>query len=241
MPLKVEDVARLAGKVAFDEYERNIGVLVSFYSDVNGVVESIEVKVADTGVKHVPADRARIVDGKLLITPEWKYNAIKIIEALDRAYRRMRALETLSQQGDLPIDVVKSMKMKLEREIKELKRSAEEAKSEVKKRLSEIDDEMLRVARAIANLQMLYFSNEIDDKGYTQAMDHLKKLRESLAAEKSDAKRVLEKLEKTLEAASTAPTPVKAAGAHSTSPAKPPEPGQHQAPTAGAVLVKIED
>ncbi len=237
MPLKVEDVAKLAGKTAYDEYERSLGVLVSFYSDVDGNVESVEVKIADMGIEHIPADRVKITDGKLLITPEWKYNAVKVIEALDRAYRRRRALETLAQQGDLPGDVVKSMKMKLESEIKELKRRAEDVKSEVKKRLSEIDDEMLRVARAIANLQMLYFSNEVDDKGYTQAINHLKKLRESLAAEKADAKRVLEKLEKTIEAASATPAPAK-----SVSPIKPPAstPSQ-QAPAANTVLVKIED
>lgn len=237
MPLKVEDVAKLAGKTAYDEYERSLGVLVSFYSDINGNVESVEVKIADMGVEHIPADRVKIIDGKLLITPQWKYSAVKVIEALDRAYRRRRALETLAQQEDLPGDVVKSMKMKLESEIKELKRKAEDVKSEVKKRLSEIDDEMLRVARAIANLQMLYFSNEVDDKGYTQAINHLKKLRESLAAEKADAKKVLEKLEKTIEAASATPAPAKSVASIKPSASTP----SQQAPVANTVLVKIED
>ncbi|GAB6147988.1 CdvA-like protein [Stetteria hydrogenophila] len=244
MPLKVEDIARLAGKHAFDEYDRNLGVLVSFYSDVDGNVEAVEIKVADKGVEHVAADRVKITDGKLVVTPIWKYDAVKVIEALDRAYRRRRALETLSQQGDLPGDVIKPMRLKLESQIKELRRRAEEVKREVQRRISEIDDELLRVARAIANLQMLYFSNEIEDKGYTQAIDQLRKLRESLSAEKADAKKVLEKLEKTMEAATVQAPAAKHVPAHTpatTPPSTSTSAHGVKAPGADKVIVKVED
>ena len=246
MPIKVEEIARFSGKTVVDEYGRDVGVLVSFYSSVEGVVEAVEVKIVDRGIERVPAERLKISDGKLIVTPEWKYKALKVIEALDRAYRRKRAIDTLAGQGDLPADVVEGMKRRLNEEIKKLKVEADKVRRMVKDRINKIDDEHIHLAGAIASLQMLYFSNEIDEAGYVHAINHLRRLREGLAEEKADAKKVLDKLEKTLEAATMgapAPAPRKEPK-HAPAPVKagPPSPPA-AAPKAQdeVVFVKVED
>ncbi|MCE4602916.1 MAG: CdvA-like protein [Desulfurococcales archaeon] len=202
MALKIETLANAVGSSLVDEYGRDIGTLVSLVSDVDGYIQHVEVKIVDRGVERIPGDRIRLRDGKLVIVPEWKYNAMKVIEGLDRAYRRRKALENIASSGDIPAEVVDGMKRKLSEEIKKLKINADNVKKEVKSRIARIDDELLHIASAIANLQMLYFSGEVSERGYTQGMNHLRKLKESLSAEKSDAKSTLDRLEKTLEIAS---------------------------------------
>ena len=206
MTLKVEGVAPLVGLEVEDSYGRSLGILVSIASDVDGRVKAVEVKVADRGIETIPGDRLVLKDGKLIAIPDWKYEALKTIEALDRAYRRRRALETMVS-SDIPGEVVEELKRGLSEEIKSLKIRAEEVKRMIKDRIAAIEDESIQVARAIVNIQVLYFSGEVGEKSYTQSINHLRKLREKLLEEKNDAKRTLERLEKTLEAV-TSPTPL---------------------------------
>ncbi len=200
--LRLEDVSHAIGREVYDEYGRSIGVMVSFSSTVEGEIEYIEVKVADLTVKRIEGERLRISDGKLVAVPEWKHKAVKVINALDRAYRRRKALENISA-GELPAEVVDTLKRRLDEQIKKLKLKAEESKREIRTRIQEIGDESLHVESAIALLQMTYFSGEIGERQYTSGMNNLRKLRETLASEKADAKRILDKLEKTIEAATT--------------------------------------
>ncbi|MEB3851501.1 MAG: CdvA-like protein [Desulfurococcales archaeon] len=202
MPVTAEMISGFVGREVQDEYGRSVGVLVSFYSSVDGTVEAIEVKIADRGVEKIEAARVRVSDGKLVVTPAWKHRAVRVIEALDRAYRRRKAIETLEGE-DIPSDVISSFKIKLADEIKKLKKEAEEAKSAIKSRLHSIEDESLHLARALTSLKMLYFSGEVPESNYTQSVNQLRRLRESLAKEREDAKKVMEKLEKTLQAATS--------------------------------------
>jgi hypothetical protein len=185
--LKIEGLAQLIGSEVEDSYGRSLGTLVSIMSDVNGEVRAVEVKIVDRGLETVAADRIILRDGKLLVIPDWKYEALKVIEALDRAYRRRRALETMSA-SDIPGDVVEDLKRGLSEEIKSLKIKAEEVKRIIKDRIAAIEDESIQVARAIVSIQVLYFSGEVSEKNYTQSINHLRKLREKLIEEKNDAK-----------------------------------------------------
>lgn len=199
MVLRIEGLAPLIGSEVEDSYGRSLGTLVSIMSDVNGEVKTIEVKIVDRGLETIAAERVILKDGRLLAIPDWKYEALKVIEALDRAYRRRRALEAMSA-SDIPGDVVEDLKRGLSEEIKSLKMKAEEVKRIIKDRIAAIDDESIQVSRAIVSIQVLYLSGEVNEKNYTQSINHLRKLREKLIEEKNDAKKTLDKLEKTVEA-----------------------------------------
>ncbi len=233
MAPRLEEISRNVGGDVFDEYGRVIGVLVSFSSNVDGLVEYVEVKITDRGIERIEGDRIKVKDGKVVAVPVWKHEATKLIEALDRAYRRRKALENISG-NELPADVVEKLRKKLDDEIKKLKIEAEEAKKKIKERIDQIDDESLHVASAIALLQMTYFAGEVTERNYTRGMNHLRKLKNSLSDEKEDAKKVLDKLEKTIEAATSAREVVKE------------KPKQHksQAPASqktDALVVKLEE
>ncbi len=228
--MKIEGIAQLIGSEVEDSYGRSLGTLVSIMSDVNGEVRAVEVKIVDRGLETVAADRIILRDGKLLVIPDWKYEALKVIEALDRAYRRRRALETMSA-SDIPGDVVEDLKRGLSEEIKSLKIKAEEVKRIIKDRIAAIEDESIQVARAIVSIQVLYFSGEVSEKNYTQSINHLRKLREKLIEEKNDAKKTLDKLEKTVEAITTPQEPKK----------QEEKKQAPQAPPQAPITVKVEE
>ncbi len=201
---RIEELSGGIGREVFDEYGRVVGTLVSVSSDTEGNVEYVEIKVVDVGLVRVPGGRVKVKDGKITVVPEWKYNAVKVINALERAYKRQKGVEEIASRSDLPGEVLEELRRKLNDEIKKLKLKAKDSEREIKERIAEIDKEMIHVARAMAVLQVTYFSGEVGERQFDQGLKHLRKLRETLEAEKKDAKEILDKLVKILELASGA-------------------------------------
>jgi hypothetical protein len=199
--LKIDEVSRYTGDEIHDEYGRVLGTVISIQSSVDGRVESLTIKVADRYLETIEGERLKVQEGKIIVTPNWKFEASRIIENLDRAYKRRKALDTVSGQNELPSSVVEPMKRRLEEDIKALRIKADEVKKIINGRVGEIEDEELKVAKAIASIEISYFSGEVGEKGYTQSMNHLRKLKESISEEKRNAKEYLEKLDKTIQLA----------------------------------------
>ena len=199
---RVDEASRFIGSEVVDDFGRSLGVLVAIESGVDGRVTNIIVKVADKSLEVIEGERVRVFEGKLTVTPEWKYEILEVIDNLERAYKRKKAIESISSRNELPSVVVDPIKKKLEEEIRSLRVKADEVRKLVSSRISEVETEELKVARAVASVGISYFSGEVSERGYTQSMNHLKKLQEALGEEKRAAKELLEKLEKVLQLAS---------------------------------------
>jgi len=199
---RVDEASRFIGSEVVDDFGRSLGVLVAIESGVDGRITNIIVKVADKSLEVIEGERVRVFEGKLTVTPEWKYEILEVIDNLERAYKRKKAIESISSRNELPSVVVDPIKKKLEEEIRSLRIKADEVRKLVSSRISEVETEELKVARAVASVGISYFSGEVSERGYTQSMNHLKKLQEALGEEKRAAKELLEKLEKVLQLAS---------------------------------------
>jgi hypothetical protein len=199
---RVDEASRFIGSEVVDDFGRSLGVLVAIESGVDGRITNIIVKVADKSLEVIEGERVRVFEGKLTVTPEWKYEILEVIDNLERAYKRKKAIEGISSRNELPSVVVDPIKKRLEEEIRSLRVKADEVRKLVSSRISEVETEELKVARAVASVGISYFSGEVSERGYTQSMNHLKKLQEALGEEKRAAKELLEKLEKVLQLAS---------------------------------------
>ena len=229
---RVDEASRFIGSEVVDDFGRSLGVLVAIESGVDGRITNIIVKVADKSLEVIEGERVRVFEGKLTVTPEWKYEILEVIDNLERAYKRKKAIEGISSRNELPSVVVDPIKKRLEEEIRSLRVKADEVRKLVSSRISEVETEELKVARAVASVGISYFSGEVSERGYTQSMNHLKKLQEALGEEKRAAKELLEKLEKVLQLASEGEsqkqvTPVQVQQAPAT-------------PQPQAVVVKVE-
>ena len=61
--------------------------------------------------------------------------------------------------------------------------------------MNDIEDENLKLERAIANLKVSYFAGEISEKSYKIAIDFLRKAKDSNARELDDLRVILKKIE----------------------------------------------
>ena len=233
--VRSDEISKYIGSDVYDEFGRLLGTLVAAQSNIDGWVEEVAIKIADKSIEVVEGDRVKISDGKVLVVPEWKYEITKLIDNLDRAYKKRKAVEAITGSSDLPSVVIDPIKKTVEDEIKALKIKAEEVRKGVVERLRQIEDEELRVAKALAMIRIAYFSGEVGERAYNQGVNSLRKVQDALGEEKKAAKDLLDKLDKILQMSAE---PAKA------EPAKKEEAHAAEAPVAAqapqALVVKIE-
>ncbi len=192
----VETLDKYIGQKIKDPYQRIVGTLASIYSDVDGRVTAVEILFGDTTFKTIEAERITIQNGEIILLPEWKYNALKVIDRLERARRRAKALDDLYGKGEIPRHAYEEFKTKVSKDLEKLKKEAKEAKEIIKKRTHELEDQIVQIEKALTALKMSYIAGEIGERGYKPAADILRQSRDRNLEEKNEAKRIMETIQR---------------------------------------------
>ncbi|MCS7099360.1 MAG: CdvA-like protein [Sulfolobales archaeon] len=200
----LDQVEKFLGQVVRDEYGRSLGKLIAVFADVSGSVEAVEIAINDYELVKVEASRIMRAPDALIVLPEWKVMAIDVENRLDRVKRRIRSLEELNRKGMIPTHAYEDMRKRLEAEFKKIKEESAKLKDLLKRKMGELDDQILRYERAISNVYVLYMSNEISEQSYKASMDFMRNAKSKCLDEKKDVEKHLELLSK-LEAESVEP------------------------------------
>jgi chromosome segregation ATPase len=227
--VSLDQVEKFLGQVVRDEYGRSLGKVVAVFADVSGNVEAIEIAVNDYELVKVGAERIVRTPDALVILPEWKVSAIDVENRLDRVKKRMRSLEELNRKGIIPTHAYEDLRKRLDSEFRKVKEDSAKVREVLKAKINELDDQIIRYERAIANVYVLYMSNEVSEQSYKASMDFLRNAKSKCLDEKKDVEKHLELLSK-LEAEPVEPQ-VK------TAPTTQPQPPQ----TAPIPVVVIEE
>ncbi len=215
--LTVDSLRDYVGTTVQDPYGRIIGTLVSVESEVDGTVVSIAVQAEDKTIRFFAAKAVRVEDGKVVVWPEWKVLASETIMSYQTALRRLRSLEELRRKNEVSDTVFAEFKKRLDASLNRLREQVKKLRTMIKERLNELEDESLRVERAITGLKMSYLAGEIPDSAYKSAINALRSVQETINREKEDIKATLARLDavekgvetqqKTQRAEKTQPTP----------------------------------
>lgn len=192
----VDMLDKYIGQKVKDPYGRVLGSLASIYSEVDGSVKAVEVIFGDAIFKTIEIGRININNGEVIILPEWRYTSAKVIEKLERARKRAKALEELYTKGEIPKHAYDEFKSKLNKDLDALKEEAKMAKDLIRKRINDIEDQVVEIEKALTSLKMSYIAGEIGDRGYKLAADILRTHRDKNIDEKNDAKKVLDLIQK---------------------------------------------
>ncbi|MCC6009897.1 MAG: CdvA-like protein [Fervidicoccaceae archaeon] len=188
----VDMLDKYIGQKVKDPYGRVLGTLASLYSEVDGTVKAVEVVFGESVFKTIEIGRISISNGEIVIIPEWKHASSRVIEKLERARKRAKALEELYSKGEIPKHAYDEFKAKLSKDLDALKDEAKTAKELIRKRINEIEDQVVEIEKALTSLKMSYIAGEIGERGYKQAADILRSHRDRNIDEKNDAKKVLD-------------------------------------------------
>ncbi|NPA04986.1 MAG: hypothetical protein GXO09_02680 [Crenarchaeota archaeon] len=193
--LTVDVIQKYVGDSVRDPYGRVLGRLVSFESDVDGVVENIVVENENRTVSIFPAEAVKVNGGVIEVEPDWKVKAVKVLEQYRTAVKRFRGLEELYNRGEVSARVYHAMKKKLETKIAALKDEAKKVKDMITRRIHEIEDENLKLDRVIAELKVSYIAGEVSERAYKQAIEPLRQAKESNTKELEEIRKYKRQLE----------------------------------------------
>lgn len=195
VPLTVDRVQEFIGETVYDPYGRVAGRLVSFESDVDGTVQNVVVETESRDIRFIPAEAIEIKDGRVIVWPEWKVVAYKVIASYQRALKRLKGLEDMYSRNEIPSVVYHEMRKRLNASLSKLKDEAKKLREMITQRMHEIEDSNLKLDRAIANLKVSYMAGEIGEKAYKTAIEHLRGAKDSNARELEDLKSTKNKVE----------------------------------------------
>ncbi|MEM4757325.1 MAG: CdvA-like protein [Desulfurococcaceae archaeon] len=195
MSLSVDKVGEYLGKPVNDPYGRRVGYVIGFYSDSDGNVLSFEVSFGDNDFKQISIDRFRFEEGNIILIPEWEYNAIMVDNRLKRIKSRLAALDELYARKEIPAHAYEEYKKKLDENLVKVKEEVKNTKEMLRKRIHDIEDQIVEVEKAMTFLKVSYISGEIYEKPYKTAMDLLRKSLEILSNEKDSVKKHLDRIE----------------------------------------------
>ncbi|MEM2006447.1 MAG: CdvA-like protein [Sulfolobales archaeon] len=192
----LDQVEKFLGQVVRDEYGRSLGKLIAVFADVSGNVEAVEIAINDYELVKVEANRIMRAPDALIVLPEWKVVAIDVENRLDRVKKRIRSLEELNRKGMIPTHAYEEMRKRLEAEFKKIKDESGKLREVLKGKINELDDQVIRYERAIANVYVLYMSNEISEQSYKASMDFMRNAKNKCLDERKDVEKHLELLSK---------------------------------------------
>ncbi|MEM2203770.1 MAG: CdvA-like protein [Sulfolobales archaeon] len=194
--VSIDEIEKHLGSKVRDPYGRILGVLSSIYSDVDGSVTGIEVMREDGYLSYIPSERVNVSPETLIVLPEWRVEAIRVEQQLDRTRKRARALEELFSSKEIGSQAYEEMKKSLEATLSRLKEKAKSVRNTLRKRLGELEDEILHIDKAINHLKLGYTSGEIGEQRFKTSIEGLRSSKARAIDEKSDIEKHLELLEK---------------------------------------------
>ncbi len=195
MQITINEVEKYLGYKVKDPYGRIVGTITALFSDVDGKVTDIEVCVGNLTFKKYPAHWFTFKGDEVELLPEWKAKALDLAKQLEITKKRIKALEELYARGEITRDTYDEFRKKLEKALDKLREQCKEVKQELRNRIYELEDQILEIDRAITAVKMTFFTGEISEKSFKRSIDILRKGKERALEEKSDVKKVLEKLE----------------------------------------------
>jgi len=194
MPVSYEVLTKFIGQKIKDIYGREFGYLIHVYSEIDGTITGVEVSQGSSFITIEP-ERIKTDGDTILILPDWKAEAMRILNFMEKIRKRQRALEELYNKQEIPKSEYDDMRRKLDTEMIKLKDNQNKLKGKLKSRLNEIEDQLNHIDKAIISLKMSYISSEIPETAYKNSMELLRQSKESFTLERDDIKKTLDKLD----------------------------------------------
>lgn len=194
MVVPYENLAKTVGQKIKDIYGRDAGYVININTEVDGTITGVEL-ATDSTIITVDPNRFKLEQDGVVLMPEWKVKANTILANVEKIRRRLKALEELYNKNEIDKSDYDEMKRKLSSEYNKVKEEISKLKSVLKARLSELEDQALKIDKVMIALKMSYLSSEIEDKAYKSSADQLKKLKDSYSMERDDIRKTLDKLD----------------------------------------------
>jgi uncharacterized protein (DUF342 family) len=188
----------LLGHSVIDTYGRSLGRVIGIERNAFGELESVQVEAAGGQIAIAKARQIALTPKNITLTPEWKLESEDIISELSLLRKRISALESLKEtkeiDNEIYVELVDSQKAGYLEKVK----TAEALAASMKRRLSEVADNISSLTRYLVNAKLDHKSGDLDDESLKIAQGSIEPTLHPLIAEKADLSVSLKTLEQIL-------------------------------------------
>ena len=188
----------LLGHSVIDTYGRTLGRVIGIERNAFGELESVQVEAAGGQIAIAKARQIALTPKNITLTPEWKLESEDIISELSLLRKRISALESLKEtkeiDSEIYVELVDSQKAGYLEKVK----TAEALAASMKRRLSEVTDNISSLTRYLVNAKLDHKSGDLDDESLKIAQGSIEPTLHPLIAEKADLSVSLKTLEQIL-------------------------------------------
>jgi hypothetical protein len=188
----------LLGHSVTDTYGRSLGKVIGIERNAFGELESVQVEAAGGQIAIAKARQIALTPTKITLTPEWKLESEEIISELSTLRRRSSALESLKDNKEIDNEIYSELVDSQRAGYLEKVKNAEALASSMKRRLSEVTENISNLTRYLVNAKLDNKSGELDDDSLKLAQGSIEPTLRPLMAEKIDLSNALKTLEQTL-------------------------------------------
>ena len=188
----------LLGHSVVDTYGRSLGRVIGIEKNAFGELESVQVEAAGGQIAIAKARQIALTPKSITLTPEWKLEAEEIISELTILRKRIDALESLKDAKEIDNEIYSELVESQKQGYLEKVKIAEALANSMKRRLSEIKDNMSSLTRYLVNAKLDNKSGELDDESLRIAQGSIEPTLRPLMAEKVDLSGSLKTLEQIL-------------------------------------------
>jgi hypothetical protein len=188
----------LLGHSVIDSYGRSLGKVIGIERNAFGELESVQVEGTGGQIVIAKARQIALTPRNVTLTPEWKLESEEIISELSTLRKRINALESLKETKDIDNEIYAELVDSQKEGYLEKVKTAEALAASMKRRLSEVTDNISSLTRYLVNAKLDHKSGELDDESLKLAQGSIEPTLRPLIAEKADLSGSLKILEQVL-------------------------------------------
>jgi hypothetical protein len=188
----------LLGHSVVDTYGRSLGRIIGIERNAFGELESVQVEAAGGQIALAKARQIALTPKNITLTPEWKLESEDIISELSLLRKRISALESLKETKEIDNEIYTELVESQKAGYLDKVKVAEGLATSMKRRLSEVADNISSLTRYLVNAKLDHKSGELDDESLKLAQGSIEPSLRPLIAEKVDLSNSLKTLEQIL-------------------------------------------
>jgi CdvA-like coiled-coil domain len=190
----------LLGHAVIDVYGRSLGRVIGIERNPFGELEGVQVEAPGGQILTAKTRQLALTPKTITLTPNWKLESEDIVSELSLLRKRVSALESLNETKEIDNEIyselVDSQKIGYYEKVK----VAEALASSMKRRLSEVTENISSLTRYLVNAKLDHKSGELDDDSLKLAQSSIEPTLRPLIAERTDLANSLKLVEQVLPA-----------------------------------------
>lgn len=189
--MRSEALEKLVDRPVKDTYGRYVGFVVGFSVDTSGELKSVGVDQGNGEFTEYPNKRLVSTADGFVVIPEWRAECDSLGKDIDGVKRRVKALQDLARDGEIPRSLYDEMIGKYTGEASRIQSSYKSLAESMVVRLGELEGQRETLDRFLVDIKVQFRAGEIDEAAFKVASDSCMSMQKRNTQEMEDLSRML--------------------------------------------------